>query len=161
VAQRAFILCGPLSGFEEADSALGAFEWIAESSLPYISQVDSREALLIENSFWETLGIDPDELPERERLAGGSAKALEEARARQAYALIDRSIWEEGPKESLLLACATDELICRYSVVTLNPSVFPGSHVDEGAAFADWMKGEKAGAIVDGIGGPLGLSRGS
>jgi tungstate transport system substrate-binding protein len=153
VTQRRFALVGPLSGFEMADNPLEAFAWIGESDLPFCSIEDDWEALQVEAAIWHALDIDPLELSKYERISGGSGGALEKASQLQAYALVDWKTWESYSGGSLVLACGEGEdLVGRFAVVQVNPSVSTAVFGEGGKALADWLVGDEAKRIMEAYG---------
>jgi ABC-type tungstate transport system permease subunit len=148
VFTRRFVLCGPVGGFEDADSVLEAFAWIGESDLGFLSY--AGDALQVEVSIWGKLQINPQELLKRVAAKGAGADALAAIAEKDAYALVDFGAWQKWSGTGALLACGKgDELLCKCQAVWLNPAKAPGKFLDEGRMFAEWLKGDEALRLIE------------
>ncbi|MDR2750078.1 MAG: hypothetical protein LBC41_05410 [Clostridiales bacterium] len=146
VFTRRFALCGPESGFENAESVVEAFAWIGESNLAFLSY--PGDALQVENAIWQKLQIKPDEVLGRASV-GESLEALGEIVKKDAFALVDWNDWQEWSGTGVRLACGKgDELYCRCQVVWLNPEKANANFWEEGRMFAEWLQGRAAGDLI-------------
>lgn len=138
-----FVILGPEADpvdIRNAVSVVDAFQKIAKSRSMFISRSDESGTHVREMSLWRAADVPPK--GEWYIQAGtGMAACLRLAHEKQAYILSDRGTFLALRHElKLALVNAGDEqLINRYSVITLNSQRFPHLHHTESQLLAEYL----------------------
>ena len=143
VMHNDFVIAGPASdpaGIKKARKAARAFEWIAGAKGAFVSRGDESGTHQKEKSVWKESGVDPDGAW-YVSAGTGMAAALRMAHEKKAYILCDRATYLALNREVELVVLleGDDQLLNRYSVITINPAKHSHVHADEARRFADFL----------------------
>lgn len=157
-----FVLLGiePLPEAYQQD-IMGAFSYIAEHQLPFISRGDDSGTHKKELGIWTKLNIEPS--GDFYISAGkGMGEVIQMADEKQAYTLSDRGTYLSMKANfdlEVVVEKSTD-LLNQYGIIVVNPEKNPNVHEKEAQQFVDWMLSsetqEKIGTFgVEAFGQPL------
>jgi tungstate transport system substrate-binding protein len=147
-----FVVAGPPSdpaGIRGAGSASAALSAVAAAGAPFISRGDDSGTHKKERALWEASGVTPAGGWYME-VGQGMAEALRMAAQERAYVLTDRASYLSR-REGLELAVLVEgdpALFNQYSVIPVTGA----SHPEAARAFAVWITGEEAQALVGAFG---------
>jgi tungstate transport system substrate-binding protein len=148
IMHNEFIVLGPAAdpaAIRGLASAADAFRRIADTAAPFISRGDDSGTHRKEMRIWADAGIRPA-LPWYSEAGVGMGDALRIASERDAYILSDISTWlynRNGLRLDVLVK-GDPELRNRYSVIRVAKARHPAG----AAAFADWLIGAEAQALI-------------
>lgn len=154
-----FVLVGPPddpAGVRGAERISDALRRIAASSAAFASRADSSGTHLMELNLWKDARV----IPERARyleVGQGMGATLRVASQKLAYTLTDRGTFL-AQRATLELALAFEgapELLNIYHVMIPNPDIHPSINATGGRAFADFIVGPEAQALI----GRFGVAR--
>lgn len=136
-----FVLLGiePLPEAYQQD-IMGAFSYIAENQLPFISRGDDSGTHKKELGIWTKLNIEPS--GDFYISAGkGMGEVIQMADEKQAYTLSDRGTYL-SMKSNLDLEVVVEkstDLLNQYGIIVVSPEKNPNVHQKEAQQFVDWM----------------------
>lgn len=133
--------------------AIEAFKKIADSKDAFVSRTDNSGTHKKEKSLWEKASVMPVKQAYIE--AGqGMAATVGIANEKLAYCLADRSTVISLAKSIDLVVVfeGGEDLINRYSLILVNPKVFPKINAVGAKAFFDFMLSNEAKNIVNNFG---------
>ncbi len=134
-----FILAGPRpeSGALKGMSAVEAFRWIAEQGHPFVSRADGSGTYQVEREIWDRVGVDPTGREWYVETRQGMGLTLQVASQREAFVLVELSVFLTAEKTTGLLDAALDPagLENPYRAIAVK-----GSPVrEESLAFVEWL----------------------
>ena len=134
-------------------SVIDALKALAASSSPFVGRADGSGLALAEHRFWQEAGIQPDAELDRwySTTRADMRTTLLRAAKANAYTLTDRASWLALPSTVQLSPLVADDprLQLRYGVVLANPNGRKGFNVVAAAAFAAWLTGKEAQALIE------------
>jgi tungstate transport system substrate-binding protein len=138
----------------EAATLTDALRRIAEAQSGWVSRGDNSALNQLERRLWRDAGLTPLGAPWFLALGQGMVPTLAAATERQAYALADRQTFLERRDflDLSMLVQGAPDLLRLYDVIVVNPA--KGIWIDPtGArAFADFLLGAEAQALIGGYG---------
>jgi tungstate transport system substrate-binding protein len=143
VMHNDFVILGPLADGAEikmARSAADAFMAIARRQSTFVSRGDDSGTHKKEVELWKAAGLKPG--GDWYIVSGaGMAQALRIANEKNAYIVSDRGTYLALADELALavLLEGDDQLVNRYSVITINPERHPHIHHREATRFAEYL----------------------
>ena len=146
-----YVIVGPAEGPVTYSEDVGeAFRAIAERNLPFVSRGDDSGTHKKELSIWKSLGMEPESNDEYISVGQGMGATLGMAKEMDAYTLADRATWlSYADKGNLVIVCEKSAgLLNPYGVIPVAASVDERVNVEGGQAFADWITGEPAQALI-------------
>ncbi|MEI8020884.1 MAG: substrate-binding domain-containing protein [Schlesneria sp.] len=151
-----FVIVGPAegrAGLKNAPTAADAFKIIAEAKSAFISRSDESGTHQKEINIWKTAGVEPDGMWYI-RAGAGMAQALRMAHEKNAFVLSDRATYLTLKNEiELSVSFEGDEqLMNRYSVITINPKKHSHIHHDEANRFVEFLMSPNAKKIIGSFG---------
>jgi tungstate transport system substrate-binding protein len=157
VASAEFVVVGPApqkkprtpdpAGIAGERDVAAALRRIRDAAAPFVSAGDGSGVHLLEQSLWRAAQIAP-EPPWYAALADGAALASE-ARARVAYAVVERGVWSAQGGAPLAVLVEGDP---RLLVPVHAMRSFRSSH-RAARLFTDWIGGPKGRRAVAGVRG--------
>jgi len=146
-----FIVVGPSedpAGAGGAESAVNAFQRIAEAEVPFTSRGDDSGTHKKELSIWAEAGIEPSGRWYRE-LGSGMGATLNTAAGMDAYTLADRGTWISfGNRQNLEIVREGDEILFnQYGSILVNPERHDVNH-ELAEAWHDWLVSEDGQAAI-------------
>ncbi|MEJ2501855.1 MAG: substrate-binding domain-containing protein [Gemmatimonadota bacterium] len=147
-----FVVAGPPSdpaGVRGLESAPSALARIAGAGAPFVSRGDDSGTHRKERSLWEAAGRAPSGDGYLE-VGQGMAESLRMAAQERAYILTDRASFLSG-REGLdldILVEGDPRLFNQYAVIPVQGAAHPRA----AAAFATWITGASAQALIGGFG---------
>ena len=156
VMHNDFVIVGPVEGcvkLKGARTAADAFKIIAEAKSPFISRSDESGTYQKEINIWKTAGVEPDGTWYI-RAGAGMAQALRMAHEKKAFVLSDRATYLTLKNEiELPVSFEGDEqLLNRYSVITVNHEKHPHIHQNEANRFVEFLMSPNAKKIIGSFG---------
>jgi tungstate transport system substrate-binding protein len=149
-----FVVAGPAAdpvGLAGGADAVAAFRRISEAGAPFISRGDGSGTHAAEQALWRAAGLGPVAGANGYVEAGlGMAETLRMASERGAYTLTDAATLTtlRAGLRLRVVVSGDPRLENRYSVIVVR-----GAREEAGArAFADWLAGVEAGAVIAGFG---------
>lgn len=141
-----FVVFGPIddpAGIRGLAEAADALRRIAETRAPFVSRGDDSGTHKAEVRLWQASGIDAGAASGTwyRETGAGMGTTLNIAQAMGAYGLADRATWTSfANRDGLDVLVAGDPgLFNQYSVILVNPKMFPHVRAVEGLAFMDWL----------------------
>ncbi len=136
-----FVLLGiePLPEAYQQD-IMGAFGYIAENQLPFVSRGDDSGTHKKELGIWAKLNIEPS--GDFYISAGkGMGEVIQMADEKRAYTLSDRGTYlsMKGNFDLEVVVEKSAELLNPYGIIVVNPEKNPNVHAEEAQQFVDWM----------------------
>ena len=155
VMHNDFIIAGPASdpaGIKGVTDVAAALGRIRSSRAAFVSRGDDSGTHKRELSLWAALGLQPgDDDGDWYRESGsGQGATLNVASEMDAYCLSDRASWVTfGNKRSLELLVEGDPLLLNpYSVILVNPRMYPHIKATGGQQFIDWLVSERGQQLI-------------
>ncbi|MEQ8695985.1 MAG: substrate-binding domain-containing protein [Bauldia litoralis] len=134
-------------------SVIEAFKALAASSSTFLGRGDGSGVALSERRYWREAGLKPDAETDRwySTTRSDMRTTLLRAAKANAYTLTDRGTWLSLPSTVELGELVADDprLQLRYGVVVVNPKGRKGLNVTAAAAFATWLTGKEAQALIE------------
>ncbi len=141
-----FVIFGPVddpAGIRGLAEAADALRRIAETHAPFVSRGDDSGTHKAEVRLWLASGIDAGAASGTwyRETGAGMGTTLNIAQAMGAYGLADRATWTSfANRDGLEVLVAGDPgLFNQYSVILVNPKMFPHVKAVAGLAFIDWL----------------------
>jgi len=135
---------------------LEALRRIAESSSAFVSRGDDSGTHKKEKELWMAAGVsNPASLFGYLETGQGMMTTLDVAAARRAYTLTDRATWitfgRDGRRAVALavLVEGQENLLNRYSLITVSPEKCPKTRLATARRFTDWMTGPEGQAFIE------------
>lgn len=140
-----FVLIGPADDpaqAAEAESAVDAFQRIADSGEPFASRGDDSGTNKKELAIWEEAGVEPSGGWYRE-LGSGMGATLNTAAGMNAYTLADRGTWISfDNRQELELVYEGDEILFNpYGSILVNPERHDVEH-ELATEWHEWLLSE-------------------
>lgn len=136
-----FVLLGidPLPESYQQD-IMGAFGYIAENQLPFISRGDDSGTHKKELGIWAKLNIEPSG-GWYVSAGKGMGEVIQMADEKQAYTLSDRGTYlsMKGNFDLEVVVEKSSDLLNQYGIIVVNPEKNPNVHEKEAQQFVDWM----------------------
>lgn len=136
-----FVLLGiePLPEAYQQD-IMGAFDYIAENQLTFISRGDDSGTHKKELGIWAKLNIEPSG-DFYISVGKGMGEVIQMADEKQAYTLSDRGTYlsMKGNLELEVVVEKSSDLLNQYGIIVVNPEKNPNVHQKEAQQFVDWM----------------------
>jgi tungstate transport system substrate-binding protein len=139
-----FIIVGPAddpAGIQGMESAVEAFQTIANAEAAFISRGDDSGTHTKELAIWEDAEITPE--GDWYVSAGqGMGEVLTMSEEQQGYTLSDRATYLARQAEGLtldILVEGDDILLNPYGVIPVNPEQHPNVNAELAQAFVDWI----------------------
>ncbi len=156
VMHNDFVIVGPAEGrveLKNAPTVADAFKIIAEAESPFISRSDESGTHQKEINIWKSADIEPDG-QWYIRAGAGMAQALRMAHEKKAFVLSDRATYLTLKNEiEMKVSFEGDEqLLNRYSVITVNPQKHSHIHQDEANRFVEFLMSPNAKKIIGSFG---------
>jgi tungstate transport system substrate-binding protein len=147
-----FVVIGPEDDparIRGVPKAVDALKRIAEAKSRFVSRGDKSGTHVLELGLWKQAGVEPKGAWYIES-GQGMGQTLGIANDRRAYTITDRGTWLAFQKRtSLPILVEKDKpLLNIYSVMEINPANGPRVNVAGGKAFADFMVGPEAQAVI-------------
>jgi tungstate transport system substrate-binding protein len=148
VMHNDFVIVGPpddpakIRGIAEAPDA---FKKIAESGSTFISRGDQSGTHKKEQGIWIAAGINPSGSWYIQS-GKGMGDTLLMAREKRAYTLTDRAtyLFLKDSLDLQILSEGHELYLNRYSVIEVNPAVYPDVNAEGARAFSEFVTGERA-----------------
>lgn len=156
-AANEFVLVGPASdpaGVRGCPDAVAAMARIAAVGAPFLTRGDASGTHVRETDLWVAAGVVPTGPWYAVAVGGrrGNAAIAHEAAERGAYTLVDRAtVVVSRPAVEVLVENGA-ALLNVFSVLPVSGARVPGVDSAAGAAFAAWLLGPEAQALVAGFG---------
>lgn len=137
------------ANIKSTKSSLEALRLIAKSQARFVSRGDNSGTHALEKSLWNQLGIEPTR-PWYIESGQGMGATLGIANDRNAYTITDRATYLAFRKRLALVILLEGDrpLLNIYSVMEVNPANGPRINAAGGKAFADFMVGAEAQAVI-------------
>ena len=156
VMHNDFVLVGPpddpagVSGL----APTAALPRIAERGARFVSRGDDSGTHQLERRLWQRAGIDPLGRSWYQEVGQGMGQTLTIAAEQRAYTLTDRGTLLARPQRSELavLVQGDPDLLNVYHVIEVSPDRFPKVNEAGARAFADFLVGPEAQAVIAGFG---------
>jgi tungstate transport system substrate-binding protein len=141
-----FILVGPAAdpaGIRGTKDVVRALQSIRRGQFAFVSRGDKSGTHQAELRLWKAAGVDVDPAADRwyRAVGQGMGPALNIAVASDAYVLTDRATWisfrNKGRFQILVEGDA--RLFNQYSLMLVNPAKHPGTKVESGQKFIDFL----------------------
>lgn len=155
VMSNDFIIVGPeadparIRGMKDAAAALRE---IARQRASFVSRADGSGTHAAEQRLWDRVGINPKARSGRWLVQTGLGMGLSLgiAVSLDGYILTDRATWLAHRQRGRLgiLVEGDPRLANQYEVMLINPAVQPGTRVEEGRHFIDWLVSEQGQAAI-------------
>jgi tungstate transport system substrate-binding protein len=157
VMHNDFVLVGPPddpAGAGEALSLGAAMRAIARAGAAFVSRGDDSGTHVAELRLWADVGVDPSGEDWYAESGQGQGATLRIADQRRAYALTDRGtfVTQRGDLELRIISGRLDELSNHYHVIVVNPGRHPDVNVEGARAWAAWVTGAEAQALIASFG---------
>lgn len=153
-----YVIVGPtkdpadIRGLRDGAEALAR---VRRSKVPFVSRTEGSGTRQREQVLWAQAGLER-EAPELVEVAGGQLELLEEAAARQAYALSERAAfarWEAGGGSGLAAHVRGDpRLVNRYTLMVTNPVRVSGVHYEAAGLFLEFATSAEGQHIIASFG---------
>ncbi len=146
-----FVIVGPKDGaIAYSEDVNAAFKQIADEALPFVSRGDDSGTHKKELGIWKKLEIDPTAISSYVSAGQGMGATLGMAIEMNAYTLADRATWLSyaGKGDAVIVCEKSGSLLNPYGVIPVAQSVSDKINVEGGQAFADWITGESAQALI-------------
>ena len=151
-----FIIVGPPSdpaGIKGSETAVQAFQKIAESDQPFISRGDDSGTNKMELSLWDKASITEHGSGYQESGQGMGA-TLQIASEKEAYTLTDRATYLAN-RENLdldILVEGDPALLNIYHVIVVNPEKWPAVNVAGARAWANFLTSQEGQDLIGNFG---------
>jgi tungstate transport system substrate-binding protein len=131
-------------------ATLDALRRIAASGATWVSRGDNSGTHLLENQFWQQVGLDPAGANWYLSVGQGMGQTLNVANDRQAYTLTDRGTWLARQSTLQLPILVEGDAVLRniYHVMPVNPAKSPRINAGGGEAYAAWLVSAEAQAAI-------------
>ena len=150
-----YVIVGPADGpIAPNQNVEETFQTIAEAGLAFVSRGDDSGTHKKELSIWKTVDIDPENNAGYVSVGQGMGATLGMAKEMNAYTLADRATWlSYGDKGDLGIVCERSAgLLNPYGVIPVSASISDKINAEGGQAFADWITGPSAQALIAAFG---------
>jgi len=150
-----YVVVGPAAGAIGYNrDAEAAFAAIYENGLAFVSRGDDSGTHKKELFIWHALGVDPQANPAYISAGQGMGATLGMAVEMDAYTLADRATWlSYAAKGGHVIVCEKSvDLLNPYGVIPVSAAVSDKVNAEGGQAFADWITGETAQALIAAFG---------
>jgi tungstate transport system substrate-binding protein len=155
VMHNDFVVLGPPADparIKGAPSTAEAFRRIAAGGALFLSRGDSSGTHAREKGLWKAAAIVPDGKPWYQQTGLGMGETLNVAAEKAGYTLSDRGTFLARRKARALalevLVEGEPQLLNVYHVIEVDPARWPKVNAAGAKAFADFMVGPEAQAIV-------------
>jgi tungstate transport system substrate-binding protein len=155
VMHNDFVVLGPAADparIKGAPSTAEAFRRIAAAGALFLSRGDGSGTHAKEKGLWKAAAIAPDGKPWYQQTGLGMGETLNVAAEKAGYTLADRGTYLARRKASALalevLVEGEPQLLNVYHVIEVNPAKAPKVNAAGAKAFADFVVGTEAQAIV-------------
>jgi tungstate transport system substrate-binding protein len=153
VMHNDFVLVGPdndPAALRSAVDTTDAVQRIANSQVPFVSRGDNSGTHQLEQQLWQKAGINPRGTAWYQEAGTGMGDTLSVANEKRAYTVTDRGTWLSRPTSIQLpiLLEGDPSLLNIYHVMPVNPAKSPRINAAGGQAFAHWLVGMDAQAII-------------
>jgi tungstate transport system substrate-binding protein len=155
VAENEFVIVGPESdpaGIKDLPSVTDAFKAIMDTETIFVSRGDESGTHKREQALWAEAELTPE--GEWYVQAGqGMGAVLTMTDEMQGYTLTDTgTFYSMEDNLDLVILYSGDELLKNiYSIIPLNPDLYPDLHHDEVAIFIDWLTGPEGRELIGGF----------
>jgi len=148
-----FVIIGPAedpAGIAGMDSAVEAFQTIAEAEATFISRGDDSGTHTKEREIWDEAGITPE--GDWYVSAGqGMGAVLTMSEEQQGYTLSDRATYLSRQEAGLALEVVVEGdplLFNPYGVIPVNPETHPNANAALAQTFVDWLTSLETQALI-------------
>lgn len=153
VMHNDFIIVGPPEDparIKGSPSPLEAMRRIASSYAPFISRGDNSGTHQVEKGLWKKAGINPHQFKGYIEAGQGMGETLIIAAQRRGYVLTDRGTYLalKGRMDLTVLFEGDNNLRNPYSVILVNPLMYPKVNQEGARAFADFLVSEEAQRVI-------------
>lgn len=147
-----FILVGPLrdpAGVLSRNNIVAAFDAVATTEQLFLSRGDQSGTHIRELELWQAAGIRADGEWYRET-GQGMGRTLQMASELDAYTLVDRGTWlaYSARLRLTIVFQGSERLLNRYSVLSANPALHPGTNADGARALTEWLTSAPAKRLI-------------
>lgn len=153
VMHNSFIILGPAgdpAGIKGTRKAVEAFELIAESASPFVSRGDDSGTNIKELDIWDNAGINPKGKGWYFETGSKMGDTLLVADRKKAYTLADMGTFLNYEKKIGLTIIFEKDPTLRnqYSVIAVNPAVFPSVRYREAMDFIAFITSPEGQEII-------------
>jgi tungstate transport system substrate-binding protein len=155
VMHNDFVVLGPPADpakIKGAKTTADAVTRIAGAGALFVSRGDSSGTHAREKGLWKKAAVAPEGKPWYQQTGLGMGETLNVAAEKGGYTLSDRGTWLARQKARALaleiLVEGEPSLLNVYHVIEVNPARWPKVNAAGGKAFADFMVGAEAQAVV-------------
>ncbi len=157
VMHNDFLVVGPPgdpAGVKAAPDAKAAFAAIADKQAAFISRGDNSGTHVFELNIWKSINITPAGQSWYSETGQGQGATLQVASQRAAYAIADRGTFlAQKPNLDLVILHEKSAVLLNiYHVIIVNPAKHPAVNVTAARAWAAWITGQDAQAIISEFG---------
>jgi tungstate transport system substrate-binding protein len=123
---------------------------IAEARATFVSRGDNSGTNLLEKQLWQQAGVSPEGQGWYLAVGQGMSQTLNVANDRQGYTLSDRGTWLARQDTLQLPILVEGDAALRniYHVMPVNPAKSPRINAAGGEAYAAWLIGPEAQAVI-------------
>jgi tungstate transport system substrate-binding protein len=153
VMHNDFVILGPAADpakIKGVKSAKVALQKIAAANALFLSRGDNSGTHALEKKLWKSTGMNPEGQKWYQQTGLGMGQTLNVAAEKNGYSIADRGTYLSMKKNLGLeiLVEGDGALLNIYHVIEVNPAKWPKVNVAGAKAFADFMVGKKAQAII-------------
>lgn len=144
-----FLIVGPAddpANITNVKTPEEAFRAIAQHGARFVSRADNSGTHFVERALWKKAGVVPDGQKWYQESGLGMGETLSIASEKRAYTIADRATWI-ALKRNLSLTVlweGKDTLSNVYSLIEVNPALFPRVKSKEAAHFAEFLFSQNA-----------------
>jgi len=153
VMHNDFVILGPKADpakIKGEKSAKEAFKKIAAANALFLSRGDNSGTHALEKKLWKSTGMNPEGQKWYQETGLGMGQTLNVAAEKNGYSIADRGTYL-SMKKNLGLDIVVEgdgALLNIYHVIEVNPAKWPKVNTAGAKAFANFMVGKKAQAII-------------
>ncbi len=149
-----FIIVGPVedsAGVTEANSALEAYNLIADGKHIFISRGDDSGTNRVELRLWEKAGIDPETGDWYLAVGQGMGETLRVANEIPGYTLTDRGTYAANRDNlELIIVLEGDPMLFnQYGIMAVNPGEHPHARHDLALTYIEFLMSEQGRQLIE------------